>query len=94
MKKSISKIGILFITVFLFSVANMKGQNREGGKQKEKPSFEQLLEKMDQNEDGKLSEKEVKGPLKDQFDDIDTNEDGYISETEFDKAPKPEGKKR
>jgi len=47
---------------------------------------------MDANEDGKLSEEELKGPLKDNFDKIDTDEDGFITEEEFDKAPKPKGR--
>ena len=45
---------------------------------------------MDADEDGKLSKKEVKGPLKNDFSKIDTNEDGYLSKEELEKAPKPE----
>lgn len=93
MKSSISKIGILFVAVILLSSADMFGQNRDNSKSKERPTFEQLLEKMDENDDGKLSLKEVKGPLADHFDQIDANEDGFITEEEFSKAPKPKGKK-
>jgi len=93
MKSNISKIGTLFVAVILLSATNMYGQNSENGKPKERPTFEQLLEKMDENDDGKLSLKEVKGPLADHFDQIDTNEDGFITEEEFSKAPKPKGKK-
>ncbi|MFT6066595.1 MAG: Ca2+-binding EF-hand superfamily protein, partial [Paraglaciecola sp.] len=42
------------------------------------------------NEDGKISLKEAKGPLKTDFKIIDTNEDGFISKKEMKKAPKPE----
>ncbi|NRR90514.1 EF-hand domain-containing protein [Winogradskyella undariae] len=62
--------------------------------ERKKPTFAELLKEMDANEDGKLSEAEVKGPLKDGFSDIDTDEDGFISEEEFKNAPKPERKGR
>ncbi|RPE00803.1 EF-hand domain-containing protein [Aureibaculum marinum] len=70
------------------------GQSSERGGKKERPTFAKLLEEMDANEDGKLSESEVKGPLKENFSKIDTDEDGFISEKEFENAPKPERKKR
>jgi Ca2+-binding EF-hand superfamily protein len=56
--------------------------------QKERPTFEQLVEKLDSNKDGKIAESEVKGPLKNNFSEIDTNKDGFISEAEFNNAPK------
>lgn len=58
--------------------------------QRKPPSFNHLLEKMDSNNDGKLSKEEIKGPLAKDFDVIDTNEDGFITEEEFKNAPKPE----
>ncbi len=45
---------------------------------------------MDANNDGKLSESEVKGPLKKDFSKIDTNDDGFLTVEELEKAPKPE----
>jgi len=89
MKRNIIKVGILFIAIITFSVAEMKAQNNK----KERPSYEELSEDMDADEDGKLSKDEVKGPLNDHFDEIDTDEDGYITEDEFKNAPKPNGKK-
>ncbi len=56
---------------------------------KKPPSFSQLLEDMDANNDGKLSEQEIKGPLKNDFSTVDKNEDGFITEEEFKNAPKP-----
>ena len=44
---------------------------------------------MDANEDGKLSKKELKGPIKNDFSKIDTNEDGFITKAELKRAPKP-----
>lgn len=49
---------------------------------------------MDKNEDGKLSKKEIKGPLNDDFAKVDLDEDGFITAKEFKKAPKPERKER
>jgi len=89
MKRNIIKVGILFMAMITFSIAEMKAQNNK----KERPSYEELLEDMDADEDGKLSKDEAKGPLNDHFDEIDKDEDGYITEEEFENAPKPNGKK-
>ena len=67
-------------------------QSNDGNKKNRRPSYAQLLEKLDMNEDGKLSLKEVKGPLKDHYDEIDINEDGFITKEEFDRAPNPKRK--
>jgi Ca2+-binding EF-hand superfamily protein len=89
MKRNIIKVGILFMAMITFSIAEMKAQNNK----KERPSYEELLEDMDADEDGKISKDEAKGPLNDHFDEIDKDEDGYITEEEFKNAPKPNGKK-
>ena len=51
--------------------------------QKTPPSFENMLKKMDDNKDGKISKSEVKGKLKENFDRRDVNKDGYITENEM-----------
>ena len=89
MKKRNLKTGLatLIICIGFATVSNaQRGQ-------KERPTFSQLVEKMDTNKVGKISESEVKGPLKDNFSVIDTDEDGFISEEEFNNAPKPKRKK-
>jgi hypothetical protein len=43
------------------------------------PTIEELFANMDLNDDGKLSESEVKGPLKDEFTAVDTNNDSFLS---------------
>jgi len=89
------KIGLLFLGfAFLTSnnvLAQEQGEKRENRKP---PTYKELLKKMDTNEDGKLSKKEVKGPIKKDFDKIDTNDDGFISKEELEKAPKPERRKK
>lgn len=54
------------------------------------PSFSELLNDLDANNDKKISRKESKGPLKDLFDRIDANKDGFLTEEEFKNAPTPE----
>lgn len=79
-------LGFLLLGTF---VSAQSTQDRKGGK---KMTTTELMEKMDANKDGKLSEKEVKGTLKDNFTKIDTDKDGFLSIKELEKAPKPEGR--
>lgn len=60
--------------------------NRQGGTP---PNFSDLLDQMDANNDLKLSESEVQGPLKEQFSTVDENEDGFITAEEFANMPAP-----
>lgn len=72
---------------------NMYAQ-RSGKQEKEPPSVEKVFKDLDTNEDGKISKKEAKGPLKKDFKKIDTNEDGFISVKELEKVPKPKRRER
>ncbi|WP_116769072.1 EF-hand domain-containing protein [Maribacter litoralis] len=92
MKRITLKTGLLFAMLVAFGTVAVNAQSK--GERKEPPTYAKLLEEMDADEDGQLSEEEVKGPLKDNFSEIDTNEDGFISEEEFDEAPKPKGRPR
>lgn len=86
-------ITILTIALFTSCKSSSDAENKNGTSQRRQggqPSVEQLLTQMDANKDGKLSEFEVKGPLKTDFSKIDTDDDGYITEEELEKAPKPE----
>jgi len=88
------KLVITIMTIALFaSCKSSEAENKNGTSQRRQggqPSVEQLLKEMDANSDGKLSESEVKGPLKSDFSKIDTDDDGYITEAEIENAPKPE----
>ena len=86
MNKIILSACVLSLMFSCKSSAQTQERQRE-----QPPSFEELLEKMDTNKDGKLAKAEIKGRLKDDFDKIDTNKDGFISEDEFKKAPKSQG---
>ncbi len=90
MKTTTVKTGVLLFAFGLFTMFQMTAQDQDNQRQhREPPSIDELFAHMDKNEDGKLSKKEVKGPLKDHFDKIDTNEDGYLSREELENAPKP-----
>ena len=89
--KTIVLTGIVVLAFTVDMNAQLQEKKEKG---KKTPTFEKLLKKMDENEDGKLSKKEVKGPLKEHFSKIDTNEDGFISKKEFEKAPKPKRKRK
>lgn len=93
MKNSTLKLVISIGAIGILTSCNLKAQQRDrNSDEREPPTFEKLLKKMDKDEDGKLSKAEVKGPLKNDFDKVDLNEDGYINEEEFKKAPRPKRK--
>lgn len=89
MKNNTLKTALLVFGTMLFFLNSVLGQSQNRQERKELPTFEELIEEMDSNEDGKLSKDEIKGRLKKDFDRIDTDEDGFITEKEFEKAPKP-----
>nr|WP_321223089.1 YHYH protein [uncultured Psychroserpens sp.] len=66
-------------------------QGQPGGAQEGRPTVDQLFERMDENNDGKLSPKEVKGPLAENFLKVDANNDGYLTKEELKNMPKPQG---
>ena len=58
-----------------------------------RPNIDQLFEQMDENNDGKLSQKEVKGPLAESFSKVDANDDGYLTKEELKNIPRQQGQK-
>jgi len=87
MKVNILKTGLLIGFTALLGIVNTNAQSRNE-RPKKQPTVTEIFKQMDANEDGKLSKKELKGPLKDDFSKIDTNEDGYVSKEELENAPK------
>ena len=60
-------------------------QREQNNRSKGRPSFSDLLEMMDINNDKKISRKEAKGPLRQDFNRIDLDKDGYLTEVELSK---------
>ncbi len=80
----------LLCLLSIFTSCNSKQEKRQENDRNQGPSVSQLIKEMDANNDGKLSETEVKGPLANDFSSIDTNQDGFITVQELEKAPKPQ----
>ena len=100
MKKIILNITAVGVLVFLLAACSKKttapnsNQSPRSNQQTrqprgERPQFSDLLSKMDKNQDKKLSQSEVQGPLKNNFAKIDKDQDGFITEAEFKNAPAP-----
>jgi Ca2+-binding EF-hand superfamily protein len=81
-------LGLSSFIISCKATEEASSQNKQ--KRKGQPSVSELFSKMDTNEDGKLSKKEVKGPLAQDFDRLDTNSDGFLSKEEIEKG-KPSG---
>jgi Ca2+-binding EF-hand superfamily protein len=82
MKNKTIKTGVLVFGLALLGSTQTFAQS-ERRESKQPPSFSELLKKLDANEDGKLSEDEVDGPLKEQFAVVDADKDGFITEDEM-----------
>lgn len=101
MQNSIIKITIITTLVLLFAACSKKttaveadteprSERKEGRQPRgERPQFTDLLTKLDANNDGKLSESEAQGRMKENFSTIDADSDGFITEAEFKNAPAP-----
>ena len=98
MKKIILKIavvGTLFVSIAACSPKISGSNNGTSSNQQtrqargERPQFSDLLLKMDDNKDGKLSKSEIDGPLQNNFSEIDKDKDGFIPEAEFNDTPPP-----
>lgn len=90
MKKTILTVGVILLGfTSITAQENNEKRRREGP-----PSAEQLIKELDKDEDGKISEKEAKGPIKKDFKKIDTDEDGFLTKEELEKAPKPKRRER
>lgn len=79
--------GVL-LTSASFAADNQRPQSGAGG---QPPPADEIMAHMDSDQDGKLSQSEIKGPLQRMFTEIDANGDGYLSLEELNNAPKPRG---
>ncbi len=92
-QQNIMKVVMLTMGTIAFTACSSKSQQRQGNSERgERPSATEMITKMDEDKDGKLSESEVKGRLKDNFAKVDTDKDGFITKEELENAPKPQGR--
>ncbi|MEL6974724.1 MAG: EF-hand domain-containing protein [Bacteroidota bacterium] len=80
---------VLGAATLVLATSELSAQQDENRRPDGPPSIEKLMEDLDKDGDERLSEKEVRGPLKRDFAKIDLNEDGYLTKEELEKAPKP-----
>lgn len=76
-----------YVSRCLMGELSQQERNGPGVGQRERPSATQILDMMDIDNDGRLSQKELKGPLKTNFSKIDVNKDGFITKEELEKRP-------
>ncbi len=94
MKKQMYIKTIAFgLLTFFFSQSGISQETRKM-ENKERPTPEKIMEKMDANKDAMLTEDEAKGPLKKHFAKIDANKDGSLSMEELKAIPKRDKKGR
>ena len=63
------------------------GGGRPGsGSRSRRPDPAQMIERMDRDDDGKLSRAEARGPMQQRFDSLDKDEDGFVTEAELKKG--------
>ena len=88
------KKGMIVGLLTLMGTFTINAQSNQQQRTQTPPSVDEIFKQMDANEDGKLSKKEVKGPIKNDFAKIDSDEDGFITKEELKKAPKPQRPER
>ncbi len=86
----------LIIAVSLITMNTILGQEmeRQNNRHDGPPPVEKIMRDLDTNNDGKIALSEVKGPLKNDFENIDVNEDGFLSKKELKQAPRPKRNKK
>lgn len=76
-----------FIIAGVLTLVSSTSNAQQGRSPKRPPSAEKIIERLDTDKDGKISNSEVKndekGHLKENFDNIDTNNDAYINKEEL-----------
>ena len=87
---------LLFTIALLTSAIGNAQENTD--REKGRPGPEKIMERLDADEDGKLSKEEAskakRGRLAEKFDEIDTNSDGFIDLDEFKKFHEQRPKRR
>jgi hypothetical protein len=71
-------------------------ENRSGSNvpQEGRPNPDKIFAELDENKDDRISKKEARGPIKDNFDRLDKNNDGYLTRDELSNMPPPPNGRR
>ncbi|MEM5538190.1 YHYH protein [Olleya sp. AS48] len=85
MKQTLS---FLLVLVYLISCKSNQEKKEQQEPNGQRPSSAELISELDSNNDGKLSESEVNGPIANDFKIIDSNNDGFLTLDELNKAEK------
>jgi hypothetical protein len=66
------------------------GNPRKGGERPgqggRRPDPSKMLQRLDENNDGKIAKSEARGPIVDRFEFMDTDKDGYVTKEEMEKG--------
>lgn len=84
------------LTVLLLLAAGTTVIAKRNEENRHPPTAAEIMAKLDQNKDGKISQSEFDGPAE-HFSQLDKNSDGYISESEIPSGPpkdQQQGKKQ
>jgi Ca2+-binding EF-hand superfamily protein len=84
------KINLIAPLLLLLVSCKTTSQSSQNSKEQGTRNVDEILTKMDVNNDGKLSYDEAKEPLKENFVQLDTNKDLFLSKAEVENAPKPD----
>ena len=66
-------------------IPGSRGRSSAAADSRQRPKAAQLFQRMDRDGDGRVSEKEAAGPMKQRFKEIDGDRDGFITEAELKK---------
>ena len=84
--KSLLQLVIVAALLPFAAQAKPEGAPADGKSRKGPPAPEEIIERMDADANGTISEDEVKGPLAQHFEEIDANSDGQLDQEELSTA--------
>lgn len=86
---------LLLIVALIFSLASCKSTQEAVDNNVDKESQDsRRFDRLDKNQDNKISKSELSGHLAKRFDNLDKNNDGFLSPQEMKNAPILKGKPR
>ena len=90
MKKLLNIIGLIVVSSMITNAAPTEN-DKTNNVPPPKLNINQVFEKLDTNNDGKISKDEARGRIKENFDKIDADKDGFVSKEEAKKFKSSHG---